>query len=83
MARAHEMARRADRNCGFEVAQIVADEDGTHADFEDFIEEDLEPAKPASRSGFSLLLALSWAAVGVPLAWGVSITLLKALKLFQ
>ena len=73
------------------VAQVVAEEDGTHADFEDFVEEDLEPAPrparvaaaPASPAGFSLLLVLSWAAVGVPLAWGVSITLLKALKLFQ
>jgi hypothetical protein len=40
-------------------------------------------AAQASPAGFSLLLVLSWAAVGVPLAWGVSITLLKALKLFQ
>ena len=73
------------------VSQVAAEENPHHADFEDFVEEDL-PAAPqaapvaamrAPTGGFSLLLLLSWAAVGLPLAWGVSITLLKALKLFH
>jgi hypothetical protein len=41
-------------------------------------------AHPASgRSSQALALVLSWTAVGLPLAWGVSETLRKALALFQ
>lgn len=34
-------------------------------------------------SGQALALMLSWAAVGLPLAWGVAETLRKALVLFR
>ncbi len=73
------------------ASQLADDQDGIHADFEDFIEEDpiavadsgRSPPVQASSRGSLFLLLLSWSAVGLPLAWGVSITLLKALKLFQ
>ncbi len=78
------------------VAQVVTEEDGIHADFEDFVEEEadtvthpqrhapsLSSPSTASPPGFSLLLLLSWMAVMLPLTWGLSITLQKALKLFQ
>jgi len=42
------------------------------------------PAQAASdRSSQALALAVSWMAVGLPLAWGVAETLRKALALFQ
>jgi MFS family permease len=77
------------------VAQVMKEESETHADFEDFIEEGLEPgaggASPtrASSSGATsgagslLTLILAWAAVGVPLAWGVGVTLQKTAALFH
>jgi MFS family permease len=73
------------------VGQDIAGQEEIHADFEDFVEEDLVPVADSSVPALSrapagvssLLLLLSWLAVGLPLAWGVSITLLKALKLFQ
>ena len=75
------------------IAKVVEADDGTHADFEDFSEEPAPPVPasreagpppgPASGAGGSALLVLSWAAVGAPLAWGVAITLLKALALFR
>jgi len=34
-------------------------------------------------SSHAVALVLSWAAVGLPLAWGVAETLRKALALFQ
>ena len=37
----------------------------------------------SGRPSHALALVLSWAAVGLPLAWGVSETLRKALALFQ
>ena len=37
----------------------------------------------SGRSNHALALVLSWAVVGLPLAWGVSETLRKALALFQ
>ena len=37
----------------------------------------------SSRSSQVVALVLSWTAVGIPLAWGVSETLRKALALFQ
>ncbi|HEY8162525.1 MAG TPA: OFA family MFS transporter [Methylocystis sp.] len=73
------------------VAAVRAEEREAHADFEDFVEEGLEPAtgrtsaaiaRPAS-NGVSLGLVLAWAAVGVPLLWGVWTTLIKAFALFQ
>jgi hypothetical protein len=33
--------------------------------------------------GFDITALLAWAAVGIPLAWGIWITLQKALVLFQ
>ena len=41
-------------------------------------------AQPVSAgTSHVLALALAWAAVGLPLAWGVAETLRKALALFQ
>jgi MFS family permease len=74
------------------VAEVRRQDDETHADFEDFVEEGLEPpaagpiAAAPARSlpmGISPILLLSWAAVGIPLAWGVSMTVIKALALFR
>jgi len=76
------------------VAEIVKVEDDIHADFEDFVEEAAEPSvtdadppsaprvRPVSNGG-SLTLVLAWGAVGVPLAWGVCMTLLKTAALFH
>jgi MFS family permease len=69
----------------------------SHADFKDFIEEGLEPAPArgggalrmlaakAGDGGLGRLLVLlaAWTAVGVPLAWGVWITLQKTFVLFH
>jgi hypothetical protein len=41
------------------------------------------PATAAAAGGFDLRVWLAWAAVGIPLAWGVWITLEKALILFR
>ena len=77
------------------VAQVVKDEAETHADFEDFVEEGPEPATKAAslpthnatassgRAGSLALLLVAWTAVGVPLSWGVWITLLKTAALFH
>ena len=71
------------------VAAVKQEEEETHADFEDFLEEGLEPRDPVASVAvraaprLSPVLILSWLAVGVPLAWGVSITLLKAMALFK
>jgi len=40
-------------------------------------------ASAVASSGFDIKALLAWAAVGIPLAWGVWITLQKALVLFQ
>jgi hypothetical protein len=37
--------------------------------------------RPSPRSWIAV--ALSWAAVGLPLLWGVYVTLQKAMKLFE
>jgi len=37
----------------------------------------------AVKGGFDLKALLAWAAVGIPLAWGIWITLEKALVLFM
>lgn len=72
------------------VAAVRHEEEDVHADFEDFVEEGLEPHEtlaarpaPAAASPVSPVLILAWLAVGVPLLWGVSITLMKALALFR
>jgi MFS family permease len=73
------------------VAAVQQEEKEPHADFEDYVEDALEPsddpvaAAPARSKapGLSPILLLSWAAVGIPLAWGVSMTVLKAMALFQ
>jgi MFS family permease len=73
--------------------------DRREADFEDFLEEAKEPGALAARglqqsqSAARLLsqpegsagvaVAAAWAAVGLPLAWGVWITLQKAVLLFH
>jgi hypothetical protein len=72
------------------VAAIREEEQEPHADFEDFTEEALEPAtgpagaiRTRGNGVFSPGLLLAWAAVGIPLAWGVSMTVIKALALFH
>jgi hypothetical protein len=40
-------------------------------------------AATAVKAGFDLKAMLAWAAVGIPLAWGIWITLEKALVLFK
>ena len=76
------------------VAEIIGEDDDTHADFEDYVEEGLEPTAPVADpppaprtapvpNGGTLLLLVAWTAVGAPLAWGVWMTLLKTAALFQ
>ncbi|HMK91053.1 MAG TPA: OFA family MFS transporter [Methylocystis sp.] len=75
------------------VAAVLAHEDGSHADFEDFVEEEREqPAEadvhstvaPASLgSGTLLTMVLAWTGVGAPLAWGVWMTLQKTAAMFH
>jgi hypothetical protein len=40
-----------------------------------------DPNRPSPRSWIAV--ALSWTAVGLPLLWGIYVTLQKAMKLFQ
>jgi hypothetical protein len=40
-------------------------------------------ASAVASSGFDIKPLLAWAAVGIPLAWGIWITLEKALVLFK
>jgi MFS family permease len=75
------------------VAEVVKEEAEAHADFEDFVEEGDAPvlsvplgkatAASAVEAGSSPVLILAWAAVGIPLAWGVWVTLLKTGALFH
>ncbi len=74
------------------VAEVERQETGHEADFEDFVEEAREPgglapgrAAVAAETGAASLLApiLAWAAVGIPLAWGVAMTAQKTLTLFH
>jgi hypothetical protein len=72
------------------VAAVREEEKEPHADFEDYNEDALEPeTEPAKairtrgNGAFSPVLLLAWAAVGIPLAWGVSMTVIKALALFH
>ena len=41
------------------------------------------PAAAVAGSGLDIKAVLAWAAVGIPLAWGIWITLEKALVLFR
>ncbi len=70
----------------------VAREDATHADFEDFEEEAKDgPLAASARSSTPVasgttalpVVVLAWLVVGVPLAWGIWITLQKAVILFR
>jgi MFS family permease len=75
------------------VAKVVEAEAEPHADFEDFAEEpapvfptdSVSPGRAAAAPapGVSAALLLSWTAVGVPLAWGISITLIKAFAMVR
>jgi hypothetical protein len=74
------------------VKAVIAADDGTHADFEDFVEEGREfsakagrAAEPASsfKVGTIVMLILAWLAVGAPLAWGVWVTLQKTAAMFH
>ncbi len=66
-------------------------EEETHADFEDFEEEAKDGTTSAVRSSTPVatgstpvaLVALAWLAVGIPLVWGIWITLQKAVVLFH
>lgn len=40
-------------------------------------------ASKTQDSSMTLKLALAWGFVGIPLAWGVTQTLINAMKLFQ
>jgi MFS family permease len=71
------------------VAAVKHEEEDEHADFEDFVEEARDPAgasgflkATSAPGGFGPTIILAWAAVGIPLAWGVWMTLQKTLKLF-
>ncbi|MCX7899350.1 MAG: MFS transporter, partial [Methylocystis sp.] len=77
------------------AAPVREEDDETHADFEDFIEEasDQEPAPapagpgwtdpPSSDPGITPVVFFAWIAVGLPLAWGVWVTLQKAMALLR
>jgi MFS family permease len=75
------------------TAAVKREEEEAHADFEDFVEEGLEAAgpvgsrklAPAAKQGVGsrVMLFAAWAAVGIPLAWGVAITLQKTFALFH
>jgi MFS family permease len=74
------------------VEQIAEEERDGHADFEDFVEEGetavatrrAGAVAPQANGGSSLaVLVLGWAAVGIPLAWGMWITLQKTFVLFH
>jgi hypothetical protein len=74
------------------VEAIRHEEEGTHADFEDFDEEEREDrpvargsAEAAPRLGLSglIVMSLAWLAVGAPLAWGVWVTLQKTAAMFH
>ncbi|HXY58899.1 MAG TPA: OFA family MFS transporter [Methylocystis sp.] len=74
------------------VEAVVEEEEGVHADFEDFVEEEREGAavlqrlaetEPSLGVGSAIVMSLAWLAVGAPLAWGVWVTLQKTAALFQ
>ena len=74
------------------VAAVVQAEEEPHADFEDYVEDgqaaeaaaaEARRAAAAQNGGSRIVLIAAWAAVGIPLAWGVSITLQKTFVLFH
>jgi MFS family permease len=75
------------------AAAIAKEEAEAHADFEDFVEEGAVAEAAAAEArrvdaakrngGMGAVLLAAWAAVGIPLAWGVSITLQKTFVLFH
>jgi MFS family permease len=74
------------------VAAVRQEDEETHADFEDFEEEGREgrttrarPAEAAPRLGIggAIAMGLAWLAVGLPLAWGVWVTLQKTAAMFH
>ena len=77
---------------GVSAPAIAQREEGIHADFEDFVEEEREndaarragaartvgvPAPLETGPGALIVFLLAWIAVGVPLAWGTWVTLQK------
>ena len=64
-------------------------QESTIADFEDAVEQGKEPGIDSGAGtagavgGTGLVVLLAWAAVGIPLAWGVWITFQKAIILFK
>ncbi len=72
------------------VTQIRKDDDETHADFEDFVEEAREPSdapigtdQKRADPDIGIVALLAWLAVGIPLGWGVWMTLMKTAALFR
>ena len=75
------------------LREVAREESETHADFEDFVEEGREPgialqgrsaaSRPLQGEGALVPMVLAWAAVGVPLAWGVWVTLQKTAAMFH
>jgi len=77
------------------AASVAHDEAEPHADFEDYAEEAKEPAatirnlgspdseRTAGSTASWLAVAAAWAAVGIPLGWGILITLEKTAVLFR
>ncbi|MEP9347907.1 OFA family MFS transporter [Xanthobacter sp. KR7-225] len=74
------------------AAAPMAKAEAVHADFEDFEEEAKDGIATAAARGSTpvasgstpqALVVVAWLAVGLPLAWGVWITLQKAVILFQ
>ena len=43
----------------------------------------MSTVRDSADSGNTLKLLLSWTFVGIPLLWGVSLTLINAVKLFK
>jgi MFS family permease len=71
------------------TVKAIHEEESRIADFEDAVEEgkDIEVSSTGvvgtASSGYGLILVLSWAAVGIPLAWGIWVTVQKAVILFK
>jgi MFS family permease len=76
------------------ATELKRQEEEAHADFEDFVEESREageqngskrlaPSAAEQGTGSRFVLFAAWAAVGIPLAWGVAITLQKTFALFH
>ncbi|MBK1842338.1 OFA family MFS transporter [Azospirillum sp. YIM B02556] len=93
VAERHHMSdEEVARKQGTSAAAVARRESEVHADFEDFVEEGKDGAMPLPQAAGKVaslrttppaLVAFAWAAVGIPLAWGVWITLQKAVALFH